>query len=220
MIVYVKICPVCGTENDETRTVCGRNGCNHYIEAVEPVPRQFSKPPGPEPFEATNPPEATSSDETLNTREVKICPSCKAQNPKDFLLCSTQGCNTNIAFVEETIVPIPHPKSFGTMEPRIYLEHSELAGPIEVRSGQDVGQAHPTSNAQVQLSGIPNIQFISRSHCRFELTSDQWFVTAIATATNVTYVNEKPVVKGTRVPIRNGDVVTMANVSFRVRIMS
>jgi len=87
-----------------------------------------------------------------------------------------------------------------------------------IRSSDVLGQAHATSNAEVQLEGIPGVEYISRSHCRLERSDDVWFATCLESALNPTHCNRVRMAPGGRIRVRDGDELTLAAVSFRIRI--
>lgn len=103
---------------------------------------------------------------------------------------------------------------------RIYIENPYLPNAVEVQNGQTVGRADPTSRADVKISDkIPDIDCISRLHCQFDFDGRNWLVTAISNSTNNTAINGQVVPRGQSLPVRDGDVVTLANIPFRVRII-
>jgi len=177
---------------------------------------------------------------------VRVCPRCGHENPEWHEICQSPDCDGFLGVVNPSprIRREPHPTpdhpsfpqeisqkdasvdpgvgvSVTTRLPEVlYLEYQGTSKVVEIRSGQVVGQAHPSSQADVQLSDIPNINFVSRQHCLFICENGRWFVTAIPTATNPTYLNQKLVPKGAKAPLSNGDYLVMANVPFTVRIIS
>lgn len=102
--------------------------------------------------------------------------------------------------------------------PRLRLECASTGATFAIEDGSTVGQAHPTSRAEVQMAGIPNINYVSRHHCRLNRTGGAWFVTALPGALNGTAINGVPVAPGGRARLRDGDELLMANVAFRVKI--
>ena len=102
----------------------------------------------------------------------------------------------------------------------LYMDATTARESFQVRSGETVGQAHSTSNADVQLSNVPNVDYISREHCRFDLEEHAWFITALPSGLNGTFVNREPLKRGDRARVRDGDEVMLANVPFRIRLAS
>jgi len=103
----------------------------------------------------------------------------------------------------------------------LYLDVPETGGCHQVRDGWVVGQAHPTSTADVQLAGLTGINYVHRRHCRFECREDGWYVTAIEQEgyTNPTFVNHRRLAPDEPAPLRNGDRLSLSSVSINVRII-
>ena len=182
-------------------------------------------------------------------RYVKICPKCKRHNAEgenDCLGCgyflglvravaSPVGEEAEPEVGAPPFEPVslsrsmdegsegaggaPEPGPAPPRESELYLDCQTTPASFAIKDGNIVGQAHPTSRADVQLSNIPNLNFVSRHHCRFHLVGGYWFVTALPDALNPTTVNQLPVAPGGRVRITQGDELVMANVPFRVRIV-
>jgi hypothetical protein len=69
----------------------------------------------------------------------------------------------------------------------------------------------------VDLSPVPDSQYISRSHARFGLQGDQWWIEALP-AENETRVNGGvPLQPGVRRVLASGDTVTLGGVAFTFR---
>jgi pSer/pThr/pTyr-binding forkhead associated (FHA) protein len=105
-------------------------------------------------------------------------------------------------------------------ETRLYLESLDTGETYDIMDGSIVGQSHSSSRADVQLTGLPNLNYVSRHHCQFHLEKGIWYVTALSSSLNSTIVSQTPVSKGGRMRLRNGDELLMANVPFRVRIIA
>jgi pSer/pThr/pTyr-binding forkhead associated (FHA) protein len=67
--------------------------------------------------------------------------------------------------------------------------------------------------ADVDLTGVPNGDTISRAHARFTCDSGLWCI-EILTDTNASFVDNHRVHRGERVPMRNGARVTLAETTF------
>ncbi|OEU66981.1 MAG: hypothetical protein BBJ57_05175 [Desulfobacterales bacterium PC51MH44] len=175
---------------------------------------------------------------------IKICPKCGHHNPEWEEVCCDESCDQFLGMVEpiaaSSVADVNQKVGTSTdgfpsyvpqksdqqaavtkrlLQPILYLEHSESSKIFEIHAGHIVGQAHPTSRAHIQMSNIPNINFVSREHCQFDFENGHWFVTAIRTATNPTYLNQLLIRLGERMPIKNGDRLLMSNVPFQVRVI-
>lgn len=173
-------------------------------------------------------------------RYVKECPRCGYLNDEFAEVCERDGELLAMApaMIAPDVSPEP-PASAGdvaaaaareivepTPEPvreliqALYLE-AESGTTYEIRSGWVIGQAHPTSSAQVQLSGISGLNYVHRSHCQFELRPDGWHAIAVAQPeyTNPTFVNQTRLMPGQDTLLHNGDRLVLANVPLSVRIL-
>ncbi len=178
---------------------------------------------------------------------VRICPQCGQRNPERENLCSKCGhflglvppvLRSEVEIAPQSPAenrPLASPESqqSGTEprespqlqpgphgEPRLYLESLDTGQTYDIMDGSIVGQSHSSSRADVQLSGLPNLNFVSRHHCQFHLEKGSWYVTALSSSLNSTLVSQTPVSKGGRMRLRNGDELLMANVPFRVRLIA
>jgi hypothetical protein len=170
---------------------------------------------------------------------VKHCPQCGRTSPESAVHC---GCGFFLGLVSpvpaqgsgsiaepvspampESQAPAPEPVSGSgqNLEPvpgtGFRLIHLETGRVFPVQDGDTVGQDHPTSQAQVRLAGLAGVNFVSRHHCRFFMTNGAWFITALASALNPTTVNDLPLASGGTLRVHNGDLVRLANVSFKVQ---
>ena len=133
---------------------------------------------------------------------VKICPRRSTVNPEDEQSC--RQCRHFLGMVRAERIeqeaapgPVPEPLPGGSPKPEaeiirlgasgkeqepasiLYLECKATGRTVPVRPGDMVGQAHPLSQAQVQLSSIPGIEYVSRHHCWFQMDGEGWTVTAL-----------------------------------------
>ena len=161
---------------------------------------------------------------------VKICPKCATANPEAENTCLKCG------FFLGMVQAVPPPKkpeqtsekpavdptaeSAAASGPLLFLDHEASGRSFQVKPGQTVGQAHETGRADVPMSGLPNLNYVSREHCRFDFKNGAWFVNALTTALNGTRVNGTALAPGGRARVRNGDEVILANLPFRVRTVA
>lgn len=176
-------------------------------------------------------------------RYVKACPRCGHLNDEFAEACEQDG--EFLGMVPAMSAPEPPPETeCGAYTPgaeeaagqdtpetavpepvcekiqALYLE-AESGITYEVRSGWVAGQEHPTSAAQVQLTGVPGLNYVHRSHCQFELRPDGWHVIAVAQPeyTNATFVNQTRLMPGQDAVLHNGDRLVLANVPLQIRIL-
>jgi hypothetical protein len=174
---------------------------------------------------------------------IKRCPKCGHRNPEPADLCEV--CEEFLGLVApetvsdpvepEPVVPDPADGSPPATPGRVtqvetaapsllYLESPAGHRNYPVKPGDIVGQAHPTSLAQVQIESLPGVDRIHRQHGRFDWRDGQWHVTALdqrpfgSDFTNSTVLNGQRLAPGDSQPIQSGARLTLAGVLFTVRI--
>lgn len=178
---------------------------------------------------------------------VKICPRCGRPNDELSEACESDGEflgmvpatpaeGTSAGEFGESSAPsgpdesmpeaaelaqAPATDWFGQPRQLLYLDVAANGQCHEIQDGWVIGQAHPTSQAQVQLEDVPGLSYVHRSHCRFDLHDGRWHVTAVAqpSYTNPTFLNRQRLAPGQSMPLRNGDRLVLSNVALNVRII-
>jgi len=169
---------------------------------------------------------------------VKVCPRCGRVNDEFSEVCEDDGEFLGmVPATQAANLPPSDPEpaaasedmeSHGDPAPQagpvqvLYLDAGDGGRCYEIHNGWTIGQAHATSTAQVQLTNLPGLQYVHRRHCQFELGDDGWHVVAVAQPayTNPTLVNSRALAPGERVPVRNGDRLTLSSLTFSVRILT
>lgn len=169
---------------------------------------------------------------------VKICPQCQAINPEYENICTQ--CGQFIGM--ETPVARPQPKPAAKAKPKtappaatqrfdpaavcFYLEAPGSDTVYTIHHGDVLGQAHPSSAAQVQIdANLQGSEFIHRQHCRFECKDGIWYVTALDQKafqrdfTNPTFVNQHRLAPNTRQALKDGDRLGLSGVFLQVKII-
>lgn len=176
---------------------------------------------------------------------VKYCPVCNAQNPAVASFCSE--CDWDLLNVPaetrrdlvsaapeegeavtaqaETWQPEPAVPSAPETEDDLptkraasgacileVLENPALA--FTIRPGQTVGRA---AKADVVLVGVPNLEYISRTHARFLHRGEQWFVQYVAEG-NFIKVDGEEFTSDDEVALYDGSIVVLSLTSFRIKI--
>ncbi len=180
---------------------------------------------------------------------VKICSMCGAKHPESEFMCPSCGALLDRTepvpdpALEPPVPPVmpvdspdstvfvfqPSPNSDTACgvtsryyaELPLVLEHQGTSRLFEIKNGEVLGQAHPTSTATLQLDNLPGaLGCVHREHCRFDCDQGKWRVTTIARPdfTNQTLVNHTKIEPGMSHPLRNGDRLTLCNIVFNVRI--
>ncbi len=187
------------------------------------------------------------------TTFVKVCPKCGQHNPEYENACSictnfigmetpipasqalhepatpAEPSNGTAHTHSSTAVASPASKNAdtGATSPpeTLYIQVLNSDQIFEIQHDSILGQAHPTSNAGIQLRDLAGIEYVHRKHCSFAYRDDTWQVTPIDQRqfgrdfTNVTKVNQTTLIPGQPHPLKNGDQLSLAYVKFVVRII-
>ncbi|NIA12522.1 MAG: FHA domain-containing protein [Nitrospiraceae bacterium] len=162
---------------------------------------------------------------------VKECPRCGRMNDELSEACGECGEFLGMvpaAPLRETPPeppppasppPLPQGEPSASLARALYLDVGGACH--EIQDGYIVGQQHPTSQADVQLSGLEGVTYVHRRHCRFELREDGWYVTALEqpSYTNPTQVNRRTLAAGEACVLHNGDRLRLAGVTLQVRVV-
>jgi len=162
---------------------------------------------------------------------VKVCPRCGFHNDefaeacardKEFLgmVPATPADNAPPPVAGDAAVAAGQPVA--ESRPRLYVEVASTGQCFEPCPGNVMGQAHPASQAHIQLQGLAGVNYVHRRHCSFDFRDGQWVVTPIAQAdyTNPTFHNDRRVDPGQSVPLVDGDRLKLSNVLLHVRILN
>jgi hypothetical protein len=176
------------------------------------------------------------------TTFVKICPKCGHRNPEYENACSVCthfiGMETPQAITAPTVSKsqtsptldapraVARPADAHLPETTaLYLQVLGDSQIFELRDGWIIGQAHPSSNADLQLRDLPGINYVHRRHCQFFYKDDAWHVLAIdqrelgSDFTNLTTVNQTRIAPGQTHRLAGGDQLSLANLKLVVRIV-
>ena len=160
-----------------------------------------------------------------------ICPSkiCKKEIPNDSLYCDQCGiqilrctkcgnpgiskfcgnCGGSMAFKE---MPAPAAATIVVPLPAKKLLFCHTDGwNLEISDGDVLGRT--SGNHTANLGGIP---VISGAHARVTRKNNTWYITDLK-STNKTYVGGSLLQADVPVPLKNNDVVQLANIKFIVR---
>ena len=173
-------------------------------------------------------------------RYVKTCPRCGYLNDEESDVCLQDGeflgmvpavpapdtlPGKTLPPMETVIVsaptPQPEPAAMPKSDPVLYLDCEGSGQCHAIRPGWTVGQAHASSTAEAQLSGIAGVQYVHRKHCRLEQKDGLWYLCPLPQAgfTNPTTINGRTVAPGERAAVRNGDRIALAGVRLTVRML-
>jgi len=185
----VRECPKCGHKNPEEEQICSGPNCGEFLGFVDPTPITKVK---------------RKPHQDLETGTAHSFPTNQPLSPHP----------SNVEGKEQS-----HPVTTRyESQAMLYLKCSASGKAHMVHPGWIMGQSHPTSQANIQISGVPGVNFIHRHHCRFDHDNGRWFVTAIdqQSFTNPTIVNDQKLAPGQNCVIKHGDKLTLVNTTFTV----
>ena len=211
---YVKICPKCGKPNDELSDSCSEDGEFLGMVPATPAPDCPPDAPGQNPGEI---PFVKSRGKQFKPGGPSAAVNTRAdqQRRKEKLQKESEP-------EPHAAQPEPEPAETPEPIPTMFLEAGSASGQVfEVREGYVVGQAHPTSMAQIQLTDFPGVTYVHRNHCSFTFKDRKWNVTAIEQQayTNPTFLNQQRLAPGETRPLRNGDRLTLSGLTLTIRII-
>lgn len=154
---------------------------------------------------------------------VKICPSCGLQNAPSESFCTR--CDFDLLSVPaQTIASSDAPGAEETaseatpLAPLVALCRLELVDDpgraFRVQAGQSVGRG---VEADVILSEVPHLDFISRRHAKFLRRGEQWFVQYIAQG-NFISVDGETFEDDCEVALHDGSLLSLSLTAFRVAL--
>ncbi|RYG58886.1 FHA domain-containing protein [bacterium] len=177
----------------------------------------------------------------MSATPIKICPLCGHANLAIASFCSQCDADlmnvsaslahtgttspVEVAITKDEVAPVPPtPQVAGSdvETTRINTAGGTLilelvANPIvrfRVSPGQSVGRS---ANADVVLTGVPELEYISRAHARFSRRRAQWYVQYIAEGNSIT-VDGTESRDDAEVALYEGSVVVLSFTAFHVRL--
>jgi pSer/pThr/pTyr-binding forkhead associated (FHA) protein len=177
------------------------------------------------------------------TTFVKICPKCGHHNPEYENACSvcthfigmetSQAVTASPASKSQTSPSIAAPQAVArpvdshlpSETTALYLQVLGDSQIFELRDGWILGQAHASSEAELQLRDLPGINYVHRRHCQFFFKDQAWYVRALdqrevgSDFTNPTTVNQTRIEPGQTHVLASGDQLSLANLKLVVRIV-
>jgi pSer/pThr/pTyr-binding forkhead associated (FHA) protein len=224
-------CPNCDSLILSSSTFCGQCGFNLLAEndVLDNVEETSGQPSRPEPLENQE-----ESNPSLSNLEIMANENEESQrNLNEELDSNLEPINQNsdqepnIDFDDVTFPLISQPESIGTelQIQRASLLHiqtdREIELPIDL-SVIHIGKENSKVPPDIDISGFPDSQFVSRIHADIRLEDDAFYLEDMGSS-NGTYVNHIPLPKGNRHRLRTGDRISLGKedkVSFIFQITS
>ena len=137
---------------------------------------------------------------------VKYCPVCGTENSRYAAYCASCGD------ADLSTVPV---ESRCSSAMKVVLESVDNPGlAFAVSDGQTVGR---TDCADIVLTGIPDLDAISRKHALFQKQGGRWFVRHVG-ETNFIQVDSETHTGQEQVEIHENSIVALTLARFRVRL--
>jgi hypothetical protein len=229
-------CPNCGAPIQSNATFCGQCGFNLVpavasVEATQvnlPDPQNVSSIPptvaagftsNPPP---TNPPEEEStpisqtippistppvSTPPVSTPPVSIPPTPPVSTPPDYTMPDPDP----VTLTEENKPPVVGASATQLQIQTASLFHVQTGTKIEIQQNLSVihiGKPNDQIPPDVDVSGFPNSEIVSRVHSDIRIEGDSFFIEDVGSS-NGTYVNHTPLLEGNRHRLRPGDRIAL-----------
>lgn len=158
--------------------------------------------------------------------QLRECPDCHAVLYKPFCSkCGTRteerkwidsipvvdNSNTNKSSVVDTnIMENTSQTLIITKTPALKLQHDDIT--LDIKSGDVLGRA-----TGVHSGMLADFKFISSRHAEIRLKDNNWFLRDLD-STNGTCINNQKLDTNSDYEIHDGDIVTLANISFMAQM--
>ena len=150
--------------------------------------------------------------------QVKVCPSCGRKNPLTVTMCEL--CMVDISAVNPTDPDAPAPKSADTPAPEADPEKAPDATQVEKRKllyfetpdgkvSFSVGSGAVLGREAEGKNCFATCPTVSRRHACLMYSDDAWTIEDLG-STNGTWVNERPLERGEKRPVKEGDTVALS----------
>ena len=93
----------------------------------------------------------------------------------------------------------------------VYLQHLQTQTRLDLPSGQSMiylGKPNDRIPPDIDVSGFPNAEIVSRIHANIRVEGDAYYVEDVGSS-NGTYINSKPLLVGTRHRLISGDRISL-----------
>ncbi len=176
-------CPNCGSNNQSDAVFCGQCGFN--LQAGEPI-----RPLALDPLAELDPIEIPPP-----VIPVSVPAATSTQN-------ATLGLQAN--------APEPKAESTQLQAATAKLWHVQTNVAVELPPGVNlihIGKANDRVPPDIDLSGYPNSEIVSRIHADIRIENNAHFIEDVGSS-NGTYVNNAPLAVGSRHRLRPGDRIS------------
>ena len=228
-------CPSCGATVQADAAFCGQCGFNLHSNAtpaVAAVPTAVAAtvapeisievPPlvAPEPLLAPVQPDPSSTlPPTLVVSSVTPEPDPEAAAPPTFVPAppAAEPEPPTLSVPDpEPVAPPPIPSSVAATKTQLQQVLARLfhvQSDLEIELPQNlsvihIGKANDRIPPDVDVSGFPNSEIVSRIHADIRVEGDAYFIEDVGSS-NGTYINNLPLLPGNRHRLRPGDRISL-----------
>ncbi len=213
-------CPNCGASVQTDASFCGQCGFN--LNAMPDLQPSVANPSAPQPI---SPLSATVVGQPLNVEAENATPPDLGTLPPPPPTVASELEESPEAPSSPPPPPIPEAPSSpppppvaatGTAKTQLqvqssYLLHLQTNTKIELPSNLSVihmGKPNDQIPPDIDVSGFPNSDIVSRIHADIRVEGDAYFIEDVGSS-NGTYVNHTPLPRGNRHRLRLGDRISL-----------
>ncbi len=155
----------------------------------------------------------------------QLVAKCLERKPADRFK-SPQGLIRAVGKVMGTLPPPKAEEEMPLPPPaKVYAAVLKSAGGREYRlpAGKrliSVGRRSKKGMPDIDLSKEDAAHYVSRRHARISREGDRWYIMLDPEARGPTYVNQRKLTPGTRIPLKDGDKLRLAKVELTFRLKS
>lgn len=200
-------CPSCGATVQSDATFCGQCGSSL------PQPTSAPQPPSPDLLptivatEAVQPPapDVTSGDPVTPAAPNVISTSTVESEP---IITSAPDLEKS---TPAPTPPVPITPATQLQQQSAQLVHVQTSTVIELPQGLSVihlGKPNDLVPPDVDVSGFPNSEIVSRKHADIRVEADAFYIEDVGSS-NGTYINNIPLSAGNRHRLRPGDRISL-----------
>jgi len=210
-------CPNCGASVQTDASFCGQCGFNLKSVAPSPVPVGSAAPPvtaQSEPAISEPPASSPSIAEPVVATPAAPSPSEAEINPAAIAPNShTPAAPSPSAELEPQVTPAVGraPERTQLQQQTACLLHTQTNTTVELPPNLSVihlGKPNDRIPPDIDVSGFPNSEIVSRIHADIRLEGDTYYIEDVGSS-NGTYINNLPLPMGNRHRLRPGDRIAL-----------
>ena len=201
-------CPNCGASVQTDASFCGQCGFN--LNAMPDLQASVASPSASQPI---SPLSATVVGQPLNVEAENAIPPDLGTLPPPL---PTVASELEVSPEEPSSPPPPPVAATGTAKTQLQMQsasllHLQTNTKIELPSNLSVihmGKPNDQIPPDIDVSGFPNSDIVSRIHADIRVEGDAYFIEDVGSS-NGTYINHTPLPRGNRHRLRAGDRISL-----------